>query len=42
MLLEGDVFGASTWTSFCSSIQQEFLERQNYDLGIAADHSIVQ
>lgn len=42
MLLEGDAFGAVTQTNFCSTIQQEFLERQDNDLGIAAGFSIVQ
>lgn len=41
MLLEGDVFDAITQTNFCSSIQREFLERQDNDLGIAAGLSIV-
>lgn len=40
-LLEGDVFDAITQSNFCPSIQQEFLERQDNDLGIAADLSIV-
>lgn len=41
MLLEDDVFDAITQTNFCSSIQREFLERQDNDLGIAAGLSIV-
>lgn len=42
MLLESDIFSTITQTNFCSRIQQEFLERQDNDLGIAAGLSIVQ